>query len=352
MTRVLCALSGGVDSSVAALLLQEAGCDVVGLFMRNGVVSHGTAQRSCCSASDAADAARVADRLAIPFFAVDFEKEFAGIVDQFVSEYRRGRTPSPCILCNQRLKFGHLFELARVAGAEQVATGHYARTEDGRLFRAADRAKDQTYYLFGIPRERLASVRFPLGRLTKAEVRERARAAGLPVADKPESMEICFVPSGDYRDVVAARAGPGRPGDILDGSGRKIGSHQGIEGFTVGQRRGLPAGPEARYVVALDPGTQSVVTGARADLLVAGARLAGVRWLCAEPPPAGAGLRLSVKIRAQHAGALADVRVTGAGAAEVRFLAREAAVTPGQAAVFYRGEECVGGGWIDAAIAS
>jgi tRNA-specific 2-thiouridylase len=351
MARVLCALSGGVDSSVAALLLQQAGHEVVGVFMRNGVAAgHGAGRsRSCCSASDAADAARVADRLGIPFFAVDFAREFADLIEGFVAEYARGRTPSPCIHCNQDLKFGHLFTFAAASGAEVVATGHYARVADGRLLRARDPAKDQTYYLFGIRRERLHRIAFPIGDLDKTQVRALARQHGLPVADKPESMEICFVPGDDYREVVRAHRGATTPGEFVDLQGRVLGSHDGIEGFTVGQRRGLPAGPEARYVVALEPATRRVVLGRREDLRVPGARLSGMHWLC-DPIAAGTSRPVVARLRARHEGVPALVTPGPEGSAVLRFQHPDGPVTPGQAAVLHDGEQIVGGGWIEEAL--
>ena len=240
MTRVLLAMSGGVDSSACAVLLQAQGFDVVGVFMRNGVAGSGPArEKSCCSASDARDAGAVAERLGIPFYSVDYSEEFAGLMDYFAEEYRQGRTPNPCVLCNQHLKFGHLFSLADSLGADSVATGHYAKVVDGRMYTAADPDKDQTYYLFGIERAALARVRFPLGDLTKAEVRAKAAQAGLRTANKAESMDICFVTSGDYREVVAARGGGGRPGVFVDEHGTVVGEHDGVDGRPLGNEPGL-----------------------------------------------------------------------------------------------------------------
>ncbi|MCA8954058.1 MAG: tRNA 2-thiouridine(34) synthase MnmA, partial [Planctomycetes bacterium] len=256
--RVLAAMSGGVDSSVAALLLQQQGHDVVGVFMRNGVTA-GAAEKSCCSASDARDAAVVADRLGIPFYSVDYAAEFGALIDHFAAEYRRGRTPNPCVLCNTQLKFGHLLRLADDLGAAAVATGHYARSHDGRLLTARDAAKDQTYYLFGVGRAALQRALFPLGELDKPAVRELAADAGFKTAHKPESMEICFVTSGDYRDVVRARGGGGRPGRFVDAGGAEIGRHDGVDGFTVGQRRGLPALGAPHYVGRIDAASGDVM---------------------------------------------------------------------------------------------
>jgi tRNA-specific 2-thiouridylase len=341
--RVLAAMSGGVDSSVAALLLQQQGHDVVGVFMRNGQAGKSAQEKSCCSASDARDAAVVADRLGIPFYAVDYAEEFGALMDHFAAEYRRGRTPNPCVLCNQHLKFGQLFRLADDVGAEAVATGHYARVVAGELRTARDTQKDQTYYLFGIDRAALQRTMFPLGDMTKAEVRAAAKTAGLPVAEKPESMEICFVTSGDYRDVVRARGGGGRPGLFVDAAGRELGHHGGIDGFTVGQRRGLPALGAPHYVAAIDAGSGNVTLVAREDLDRRVAHVSAVHWLAERP---GQAVAAQVKVRARHLAAPATV-VTDGTTARIEFAEPVAAITPGQAAVFYDGDRVLGGGWID-----
>jgi tRNA-specific 2-thiouridylase len=344
MVRVLTAMSGGVDSSVAALLLQERGHDVVGVFMKNGVAGAGAQAKSCCSASDARDAALVAERLGIPFYAVDYGTEFAALMDQFAAEYRRGRTPNPCVSCNQQLKFGQLFSLAADVGATAVATGHYARVADGELRTAVDGDKDQTYYLFGVARSALPSVLFPLGELTKPEVRARAAAAGLRTADKPESMEICFVTSGDYRDVVRARGGRGVAGRFVDAAGRTLGHHDGIDGFTVGQRRGLPALGTPHFVSAIDAGSGDVVLTAREGLLRRDAAVRSVNWLI-EPPTQP--IAAAVKVRARSAPAAATILPGADGTARIEFAVDVAAVTPGQAAVFYAGDRVLGGGFLD-----
>jgi len=341
--RVLAAMSGGVDSSVAALLLQQQGHDVVGVFMRNGQAGKKAQEKSCCSASDARDAAVVADRLGIPFYAVDYAEEFGALMDHFAAEYRRGRTPNPCVLCNQRLKFGQLFRLADDVGAETVATGHYARVVAGELRTARDTEKDQTYYLFGIDRPALLRTMFPLGDMTKAEVRAVARTAGLPVAEKAESMEICFVTSGDYRDVVRARGGRGRPGLFVDADGRELGQHDGIDGFTVGQRRGLPALGSPRYVAAIDAESGNVTLVAREGLDRRTARVSAVHWLVERP---GHAVAVRVKVRARHSAVPATVLDEGTTAC-IEFVEPVAAITPGQAAVFYDGDRVLGGGWID-----
>jgi len=343
--RVVAAMSGGVDSSVAALLLQREGREVVGVFMRNGVTGEGGKDRSCCSASDARDAGAVADRLGLPFYAVDYAAEFGRLIDHFAAEYRAGRTPNPCVLCNQHLKFGHLLAFAGSIGASAVATGHYARIRDGRLHVARDRAKDQTYYLFGLARDALPRVLFPLGDLVKDEVRALAREAGLVTAAKPESMEICFVTSGDYRDVVRARGGTGRPGRFVDEHGREVGRHDGVGGFTVGQRRGLPALGAPRYVTRIDADNGDVVLGPRDALLARAASADRVNWLV--DPPSG-DFDAEVKVRASAEPAPARVVPVSADRVRIEFRRPVAAVTPGQAAVFYDGDLVLGGGWLGA----
>lgn len=350
MTRVLAALSGGVDSSVAALMLQEAGHEVIGVFMRNGVAEGaGAKAKSCCSASDARDAARIADKLSVPFYAVDYEQEFGELMDHFADEYRRGRTPSPCVLCNTHLKFGHLFSFADAVGAEVVATGHYARMVGGRLCRAVDAQKDQTYYLWGVERRFLERMAFPLGDLTKEQVRERARAAGLVTAEKPESMEICFVPGNDYRAVVRARGGAGKAGRFVDRTGAVLGQHDGIDAFTVGQRRGLPALGTPRYVAEIRPDSGDVVLVERADLGASAATVSGVHWLDGDRAGGRDTLRAAVKVRARSPAEPATITPTGSDGVRVEFDGPVDAVAPGQAAVFYeeRGDAVLGGGWID-----
>ena len=346
MSRVLCALSGGVDSSVAAWLLQKQGFDVVGVFMRNGVSGGASAgSKTCCSASDARDAARVADKLGIPFYSMDYSKEFGELIDHFVAEYRRGRTPSPCVLCNQDLKFGHLFEFAEAVSADFVATGHYARLVEGQLLRAKDERKDQSYFLFGIDRASLPRVLFPLGNLDKEEVRELAREAGLLTAEKPESMEICFVPTGDYRDILR-KDGALSPGRFVDREGRELGRHEGFEGYTVGQRRGLPALGHPAYVLEIRPEVAEVVLGRREELRQPEMIVEACRWLGPDPGP-GSAFRAQVQMRAHHVPSPAEVKVEAQGRVRVRFEDPEESGAPGQAAVFYDAERVLGGGWID-----
>lgn len=353
--RVVLAMSGGVDSSASAVLLKRQGYDVIGLFMRTGVEHDeprggSTRSRGCCSAVDASDARRVADRLDIPFYALDFEREFGKIIDYFAGEYARGRTPNPCVVCNTWLKFGQLREFARQLGADSVATGHYAQVKNGpggfELHRAADHEKDQSYVLHGIKREVLSQLLFPIGGHTKPEVRAIAREAGLlGVADKPDSVEICFVPGGDHTEVVRQR----RPevavaGVIAEKDGTVLGEHDGIDRFTVGQRKGLGiAAGRRRFVLEIVPETNTVVVGDPEDLLAGGLTANRINWLI-DPP--GGSLRCTVKIRYRHAGVPATVTASADGGAEVRFDVPQTAVTPGQAVAFYDGTRVLGGGWI------
>jgi tRNA-specific 2-thiouridylase len=356
MARVVLAMSGGVDSSVAALLLKEQGHEVVGLFMRTG--AHGAEdgradhKKGCCSALDAGDARRVADRLDIPFYALDFERQFGRVIDYFADEYLAGRTPNPCVVCNSWLKFGQLWDYGRQIEADFIATGHYARVtrEAGQtaLRRAADPDKDQSYVLYGIRAEMLPRLLFPVGELPKPEVRALARRAGLGVADKPDSVEICFVPDGDHAGLVRRRRPDrGAAGKFVTPAGEVLGEHDGIERFTVGQRKGLGvSGPSRRYVLKIVPQTNEVVLGGPEGLLASGLHATGVNWLI--QPPAG-DLPCRAKIRYRHAAAPAVVTPLPGGGARVAFEQPQSAVTPGQAVVFYDGDRVLGGGWIDAA---
>jgi tRNA-specific 2-thiouridylase len=354
--RVVLAMSGGVDSSVAAYLLKEQGYDVVGLFMRTG--AHGGEdgradhKKGCCSAVDAGDARRVADRLDIPFYALDFERDFGRIIDYFADEYLSGRTPNPCVVCNSWLKFGRLWAYGEQLEADYIATGHYARVVAGaaevELHRAADPDKDQSYVLYGLRRSVLPRLLFPVGGYRKAEVRQLAREAGLSVADKPDSVEICFVPEGDHAALIRRRRpGRGTGGRIVDTAGNVLGEHDGIERFTVGQRKGLGvAAGSRRYVLRIVPGANEVVLGDREGLLASGLRASQVNWLT--EPPAGP-LACAAKIRYRHTAAPATVTAPPDGGARVRFDEPQSAVTPGQAVVFYAGTRVLGGGWIEEA---
>jgi tRNA-specific 2-thiouridylase len=351
--RVVVAMSGGVDSSVAAALLVEAGCEVVGVTLHLA----GESSR-CCSLADADDARRVAERLGIRFYVANETERFREEVAlAFADAYLAGRTPLPCATCNSRFKFHHLLARARVFGASAVATGHYARVardpETGlfALRRAADAAKDQSYFLYELGQAELAAARFPLGELTKAAVRAHARRLGLATAEKPESQEICFVPDGDYAAVVE-RLRPGRApgeGEIVDGAGRVVGRHAGVHRFTVGQRRGLGvAGGSRLYVTRLDAARNRVVVGGAEELGSRGARVAPASWVGGAPE---GGVRAQVRVRYRHAGAPATVEPLPGGGARVVFDAPVAAVAPGQSAVFYADDRVLGGGPIAEALA-
>ena len=357
--RVLLAMSGGVDSSVAAWLLLQQGYEVVGVFMRNGAVEAtacavGSTPRrqGCCSAADAHDARRVADRLGITFYALDFERDFRRIIDYFVAEYRAGRTPNPCVMCNHWVKFGTLWRYAQTIGADYIATGHYARIEhhpDSKqdpwwLLRGCDQAKDQSYVLYGLPRDHLHRILFPVGRYTKAEIRRFARELGLRVAEKPDSQEICFVPDNDHAAFIRRHSPEvDTSGPIIDVERGVVGSHDGYERFTVGQRKGLGVAlGQRRYVLRIEPATRSVIIGPRELLLQRRMLVRDVHWLVADPPEE---LRCAVKIRYSHQAAEAVVRLDGQTVV-VEFAQPQAAVTPGQAAVFYEGDRVLGGGII------
>ncbi len=360
------AMSGGVDSSTAAALLVESGARVIGLTMQlwnqrrlPELSPGGAAVGRCCSLEDVYDARRVAEHLGIPFYVVNFEEIFEErVVRPFVEEYLAGRTPIPCTHCNTYLKFDEFLRLARSLGAEKIATGHYARLRrdpaSGRwlLLRGADTARDQSYFLFGLRQEQLARTLFPLGDLTKDEVRERARRMGLPVADKRDSQEICFVPTGDYAAFIEAyfrsRGEPFEPrrGPIVTREGRVLGEHPGVHRFTVGQRRGLGvAVGEPLYVLATEPEQGRVVVGREPELLRDRLVAREINWIAFERPPER--LRAMVKIRHQHEPARAEIRPgDDPGVAEVVFDEPQRAITPGQAAVFYDGDLVLGGGWI------
>ncbi|MHB8384666.1 MAG: tRNA 2-thiouridine(34) synthase MnmA [Candidatus Binataceae bacterium] len=363
--RVLVAMSGGVDSSVAAAILREQGYDVVGVAMRLAPEQESRPPRTratCCSYEDFEDARRVAERMEFPFYVIDLRAEFgARVVDNFVGEYLAGRTPNPCVMCNREIKFDRLWERARALDAEYVATGHYARVERGgagrfHLLRAVDASKDQSYFLFSLAQKELSRTMFPLGAMTKTEVRARARALGLANAEKPDSQEICFVPDGDYARFVERRAEQGqgqiRPGIIRDTAGRALANHAGVHRFTVGQRRGLGvASGEPLYVREIRAEAGDVIVAPRAENLAAGLIAREVSMV----DPATAAdepMRAEVKIRYRHPALPATITHDSARGAEVRFTAGGPAVTPGQACVFYRGDEVLGGGFIERAIAA
>jgi tRNA-specific 2-thiouridylase len=356
MPRVVLAMSGGVDSSVSAHLLKQQGHEVIGLFMRTGVQNHGDGpdhKKGCCSAVDANDARRVADRLDIPFHAVDFEADFGRIMDYFVDEYAQGRTPNPCVVCNNWLKFGKLWSYGKQLDADFIATGHYVRmgSRDGEhhLLRGLDPAKDQSYVLFGLRRSLLPKLLFPIGAHHKDEVRAIARELGLNVADKPDSVEICFVPNNDHAAFIKQR----RPdldtaGAIVDTAGNVLAEHDGIEKFTIGQRKGLGFGSAGRrYVLEIVPESRAVVIGDREELLAPALRASRVNWLV-EPPTEP--LRCVAKIRYKHAGVGATVIPLPNQEVRVDFAEPQSAIAPGQGVVFYDGDRVLGGAWIEEAI--
>jgi tRNA-specific 2-thiouridylase len=360
--KIVVALSGGVDSAVAAHLLADAGWEVLGCFMSRGSPGEKTGGNDGESglgtgpaglSGHARDARRIAERLGIRFCTVDFREAFRQLVQHFCSEYNRGRTPNPCILCNRRLKFGKLLELAEGMGAEGVATGHYVRleTRDDRrcLRRALDRGKDQSYFLCRLTQDQLERIHFPLGELTKPCVREIAKRLGLPVIRKGESQEICFIPGGDYRRLLRETTPEAfRPGTVIDTSGRQIGTHTGYQNFTIGQRRGLRIALGRRaYVVAIDPVGNRVILGEEADLLRPGLTAADVNWISRPPLQEGEEIRASVQIRHRHRAAPATLSGERGGKVRVRFDRSQRAVAPGQAAVFYRDDLLLGGGWIE-----
>lgn len=374
MARIVLAMSGGVDSSVAAHLLQQQGHEVIGVFMRHGgqspVIGCATGdspengprpvsnsrldhKQGCCSAADAEDARRVADRLDIPFYALDLQQEFRRIIDYFVDEYATGRTPNPCVMCNTWLKFGKLFEYADSISAEFVATGHYARLvrsgvdELPWLCRGLDRTKDQSYALFGIERQVLRRMILPVGDHEKSHIRKIAAELGLRVANKRDSQEICFVNTGEHHELVRSRSGDNRDrtGDIITTDGRVVGRHPGIECFTVGQRKGLRvAMGEPHFVVRIEPKTRRVVIGTKDELGRTELTADRTNWLV--DPPVGpfrcqAKIRYNAEAAAATAETLADQRL------KVTFDEPRYGVAPGQAVVCYDGERVLGGGWIE-----
>jgi tRNA-specific 2-thiouridylase len=360
--RIVAAMSGGVDSSVAAALLAEQGHDVIGLSMQL-YPSTGSGQATdgdqtfgrCCTLDDLNDARRVASAIGIPHYIINFERQFQEtVISNFVREYASGRTPLPCAHCNSDLKFSTLLDRARGFGAEHVATGHYARVgraADGRwlLRRSADAAKDQSYFLFSLTQQQLSRAAFPVGELTKPEVREQARRLGLSVAEKPDSQEICFVPDGDYAAFVAKKApAVEKVGAIVDTAGQVLGNHGGVHRFTVGQRKGLGiAAPAPLYVLGIDAESGSVTVGPRAALEQTTLTAADVNWIAIDAP--SEWTPVSAQIRHRHRPASGCVRAGEDGRAEFVFDEPQAAITPGQAVVFYDGDVVVGGGWIQSA---
>jgi tRNA-specific 2-thiouridylase len=377
--RVVLAMSGGVDSSAAAVLLKQQGYEVIGLFMRSGateetacriesqpssntptqsppalkvqlpILSSKPNKQGCCSASDAADARRVADSLDIPFHALNFSDAFGRIKDYFVDEYLAGRTPNPCVVCNNWLKFGKLWDFAVTVGAEKIATGHYAQIQtigdQPALVRGLDRTKDQSYVLAGINRSVLDRILFPVGNYNKPEIRELAAKAGLRVATKPDSQEICFIPDNDYVGFLERYRGrPDTDGEFVDPTGRVLGKHTGYDQFTIGQRRGLGITfGEPRFVIRIESETRRVVLGTYADLACDELEADGFSWLVDQIPEQ---LNCLAQIRYQHTAAPAQIERMGDDQVRVKFSEPQFGVAPGQALVLYDGERVLGGGWI------
>lgn len=349
--RVLVAMSGGVDSSVAAALLARQGYEVVGATMKLFCYGEEVPDRPCCSLDSISDARRVCDRLGIPHYVLDLESAFGrDVIDDFVGEYARGRTPIPCVRCNTFTKFRDLVRRADGIDARWIATGHYARMVGGALHRGLDRNKDQSYFLWGIDRSVLARMLLPVGHLTKAETRAEARALGLEVvAEKVESQDICFVPDGDHAKVIAARLGADAPslarGPVVLADGTVVGQHDGFARFTIGQRRGLPGGfPEAMYVTAIRPDERAVEIGPREALLGRGIIASEMNWLGDAPEP---GAQVEVQVR--HRSPAARAEIIRADGWQVEFALDEpvSAIAPGQSVVVYRADQVLGGGIIE-----
>lgn len=355
MARVLSAMSGGVDSSVATALLVREGHDVIGVSLQLSDESGGGAVSRCCSHSDIRDARLVAGRLGIPYYVLNeeaaFDREVRG---PFLDAYRAGRTPNPCVRCNSSLKFGSLLGIARSIGAARIATGHYAKLSVDpvsgrrRLLRGADSEKDQSYFLFDLSADQMDIALFPLGDRTKEEVYRLAAELRLPVAGKAESQDLCFIPGGDTKAYLREKLGEGRPGAIVDSGGRLLGRHGGIHGFTVGQRRGLGvSGARALYVLAVDSGSHRVVVGGAEELASSGFVASGCRLH--DPALWNAPFRAEARIRSRHAPAPATITPLAGARLDVHFDEPQRAVTPGQALVLYRGDLVLGGGWIERA---
>ncbi len=355
--RIAVAMSGGVDSSVAAALLKGAGHELIAITMRvwNPAMDHDAAEATCCSPDDVRDAGRIADQLGIPFYVVDFVEEFRRLViDDFVEDYCRGRTPNPCARCNKLVKFGLLLAKARELGADFLATGHYARIchgSDGyvHLLKGFDQKKDQSYFLFDLDQEQLSRVCFPLGELIKDQVRDLAKRFALRVAEKSESQEICFIPDDNYVRFIQQEQGNGiQSGEIVTSAGMVVGRHQGTYRYTVGQRRGLGiAWKEPLYVLGVDAVRHRVIVGSQKELFSTGLTANRINWIMAPPR---LELAASCRIRYRHQAVPCRIIPLTDSRVEVRFAQPEKSVTPGQAVVFYENERVLGGGWIEGAL--
>ncbi|MBI1883304.1 MAG: tRNA 2-thiouridine(34) synthase MnmA [Chlamydiae bacterium] len=346
-------MSGGVDSSVAALLLKEQGYEVIGITLKVWLGDcSDTGEHACCGPRAVEDGRSVAYQLGIPFYVIDHKEAFQeNVIDYFCNEYREGRTPNPCVVCNRKLKFGSMLEFAEKLGAWKLATGHYANVEEKKgefiLRKGKDLKKDQSYFLYTLTQGKLSKLYFPLGNRTKSESRELAKKAGLKVFDKSDSQEICFVPDGKYVNFLK-KAVPGefQKGPMKDMAGNMIGTHEGIQNFTIGQRKGLGiAFGHPAYVVALDGKTNTVIVGEEKDLYVSGFRTKDTHWISNQKPKDL--VECTVKIRSMHEGARVTVSFLDESHAQVQLLSPEKAVTPGQAAVFYDGDQVLGGGFIE-----
>jgi tRNA-specific 2-thiouridylase len=354
--KVVVAMSGGVDSSVAAFLLKAEGYDVVGVTMKlwdDDQLDTPRHSKGCCTVEDVEDARRVCQIIGAPHYVMNFQREFQEhVIDYFVSEYQRGRTPHPCLACNDKIKFDFLMNKARALDIDYIATGHYARLDSSnghpRLLRGIDPLKDQSYVLFNLRPHQVQHLLLPLGGYSKMEIRDIARDAGLPVADKPDSQEICFIPTNDYRSFLAERSTP-IPGDIVDTDGNVLGNHQGIEYFTIGQRRGLGIfSQEPVFVLSLDKATNRVIVGPSEGLLQNNLWASGVNYLSGISPECPIEVEAKIRYKSSQAGAML---IPHDNWAEIRFEEPQRAITPGQAVVFYLGEEVLGGGFIEGVLA-